>query len=847
MERLSEAALDRSELIKRLLAIFVVELQDHLRVFNEQLLALEQRAPDLNKMEAVNTLFRAVHSMKGAARSVDALRLGKVCHSLEALLSPVRDGEFELTSELFTLLFEAADALSLAGKELQAGANDGSQQVLGPLLLRLEAFGQIASSRPPPQAMQMLDESAPAARSAQPARPAQVEPPSLPLPHAPATPAASIRPPSAAGTPERSTLLPGTPEEPLIPAQQQADPQAQPTAAKPAARSATMSFVLTGAEVSAGASNTQTIADSERDEHTSIRVPVRRLDALLWRSGELSIARRRFEGRRDEIAAVHESVAHMRARLRGMSERRRAGQRASDLLAGTDSKTVRMWHMTAEALERVENELSKLSAAVSDDVRSLERAAAPLEAEVHNARLLAFGEACEGLQRAARDLAKAGGKDIMLIIEGAALELDRAIIEGARSALMQLVRNAVDHGIETTEERVALGKSPRSKLSVRAAVRGDRVEISVSDDGRGIDLDALRAGAMRRGIEPPEDERELIALIFRPGFSTAKMVTDVSGRGVGLDVVSTQVESLRGELQVEFEGGHGTTFRMRLPLTASSLRALLVQSAEQLFALPNSHVQSLMRVGADSIAKSEGREMLLTVNGPVPLCSLREVLGLAGAEARATAAEDGKLLVVVLAADGRSVGLSVDSWLSEQELVLKPFGRRVRRLRHISAAAVLPTGQVSLVLKPHELVRSAFALRPRRGVSPTIAPPEVSKKKRVLLADDSVTTRTLEKSILESAGYEVITAPDGEQAFKLLQERGADIVVSDVEMPRLDGFGLAEAIRKSPRFRDLPVVLLTALSSEEDRARGLAAGADAYLVKTAFDQDNLLKTLRQLM
>ena len=828
--------MDRSELIKRLLAIFVVELQDHLRLFNEQLLALEQRAPDLNKAEAINTLFRSVHSMKGAARSVDALRLGMVCHALEALLTPVREGQSELTPELFTLLFEAADALSLAGKELQAGANDGSQQVLGPLQHRLEAFGQTGSSRPPSQAAQLGETPAsarPFVSSAAQARPA---PPVVEV-----RVAASSLQPSAAKA-ERATLLPSIPDEPLIP-----PTEPQPSADDPSAKATHMSFVLAGPDVRAAGASEPTLAESELDEHASVRVPVRRLDALLWRSGELSIARRRFEGRRDEIAAVYESVAQLRSRLRGLGERRRSGQRAMDALASVDAKTQRMWQLTTESLERIENELSKLTAAVSDDVRSLERAAAPLEAEVHNARLLAFGEACEGLQRAARDLAKAGGKDIMLIVEGAAIELDRAIVEGARSALMHLVRNAVDHGIETTAERVASGKPPRSKLSVRAAVRGDRVEISVSDDGRGIDLDALRAQAKRRGIEPPEDARELVALIFRPGFSTAKMVTDVSGRGVGLDVVCTQVESLRGELEVEFERGHGTTFRLRLPLTASSLRGLLVQAGDQLFALPNSYVQSLMRVGPDSIARSEGREMLLTVNGPVPLCSLRDVLALAGPEQRDLAASDGKLMVVVLAADGRSIGLSVDRWHTEQDLVLKPFGRRVRRLRHVSAAALLPTGQVSLVLKPHELVRSAYARRTRRSLSPAPAPSPVSKKKRVLLADDSVTTRTLEKSILEAAGYEVITAPDGEQAFKLLQERGADIVLSDVEMPRLDGFGLAEAIRKSPRFRDLPVVLLTALSSEEDRARGLAAGASAYLVKTAFDQDNLLKTLRQLM
>jgi two-component system, chemotaxis family, sensor kinase CheA len=840
----SEVPLDRSELIRRLLAIFVVELQDHLRVFNQELLTLEQRAPGLNTAESINTLFRSVHSLKGAARSVDATRLARVCHALEAILSPLREGNAELSTELFALLFESADALAIAAKELQAGATDGSMQVMNALERRIEAFGHtIASSRPPPSVSLIGDDSVP------PQPPAAVasERPFTPLPEAKLVP--SIMPPKAAVPMGPAAVLPPNMQ---LPAAGDSSPQAsagEPPVQPPvtATRTTLMSFVLAGPD--SRVSDSRPAPEAQTDEHASIRVPVRRLDALLWRSGELSVARRRFEGRRDELAAVHEAVAHLRGRLRGHAEQSRQRVRNHEDAPATGSKTERFLQGTAESLERVENELSRLSAAISDDVRGLERAAAPLEAEVHNVRLLAFGESCEGLQRAVRDLAKSSGKDVELVIEGATLELDRAIIEGARSALMHLVRNAVDHGIETPAERLARGKPARSTLSVRAAVRGDRVEVSVGDDGRGIDLDELRAQARRRGLVPPEDERELVAMIFRPGFSTARVVTDVSGRGVGLDVVCTQVESLRGELEVAFEKGQGTTFRMRLPLTASSLRGLLVQVSEQLFALPNSHVQSLMRVGPESIARSEGREVLLGPGGPVPLCSLGDVLALAGKET--VERRDGgerKLQVVVLAADGRSVALTVDRWLAEQDLVIKPFGRRVRRLRHVSAAAVLPTGQVSLVLKPHELVRSAYALRPRASLGQLLAPSEaVKKRRRVLLADDSVTTRTLEKSILESAGYEVITAADGEQAFKLLQERGADIVVSDVEMPRMDGHMLAQAIRGSQRFRDLPVVLLTALGSEEDRARGLASGASAYLVKTAFDQDNLLKTLRQLM
>jgi two-component system chemotaxis sensor kinase CheA len=588
------------------------------------------------------------------------------------------------------------------------------------------------------------------------------------------------------------------------------------------------------------------------EERAVVRVPVRRLDALLAQSGELAVARRRFETRREEIVALHEAVMHLRGNFRAFGERSRrislvssgkGGAAVSERrqAAGTSE---RLLQTTAEALEHIEADLSRLSSAVTDDLRNLERAAAPLERQVHRVRMLAFGEACEGLQRAVRDLGTAQHKDIDFAVEGADIELDRAIIEGARSALLHLVRNAVDHGIEAPDVRARAGKAARASLIVRAAIGGDRVEISVSDDGRGLDLEAIAATARARGLHIPDDERELRRLIFEPGFSTASKVTDVSGRGVGLDVVRAQVESFRGEVDVSFERGRGTRFVLKLPLTTSTLRALLVTASDQSFAIPNSSVRSLVRAASEQIGHVEGREMLLAAGGPMPLCSLRNVLGLTGNE---PARGDGKLPVVVLEADGRSVALSVDGWIAEQDLVLKQLGRRVKRVRHVSAAAMLPSGQLALLLKTHELVRSALALAPVRRLAAQLEPQQAISAKRVLLVDDSVTTRTLERSILEASGYEVIPAADGAQAFKLLQEKGADIVVSDVEMPRMDGFMLTEAIRGSKRFRELPVVLLTALGSEEDRARGLACGADAYLVKSAFDQDELLELLRQLI
>ncbi|MCY1018975.1 hybrid sensor histidine kinase/response regulator [Pyxidicoccus sp. MSG2] len=547
-------------------------------------------------------------------------------------------------------------------------------------------------------------------------------------------------------------------------------------------------------------------------ETLPVRVSAQKLDALLARSGELRVATLRLDGRAEALEAVRESLAQAREAVRGT-----AGE---------------------TALRRAETELSRVARELAADRRALGGVATGLDDEVRRARTLSFFEGCEGLERAARDVARSLGRAVRLEVHGGALELDRSLLQALREPLLHLVRNAVAHGLEAPEARRAAGKPEEGRVVLSARLLGSRVQVTVEDDGRGLDLDALRAQARARGLDAPEDDAEAARLAFLPGLSTASEVTRVSGRGVGLDVVRTQVEALRGTVEVSTRPGQGTAFLLDVPLTLSTLRVLLVSAGGQTLALASESVARLVRVAPGEVREVEGRPTWAAGDALVPLASLADVLGLPPGPPRARRG------AVLLAAGTARALLVVDEVLSEQEALVRSLGARVRRARHVSAAAVLPDGRLSLLLNPLSLVRAAGG-RPSTALFP--APAAQRTKRRVVLADDSPTTRALEQSILEGAGYEVVACADGAEAWERLQAGGADALVLDVEMPRMDGFALTEAVRASPRYSRLPVVLVTARGKPEDKARGLQAGASAYLVKSAFDPTSLLETLRRLL
>lgn len=583
----------------------------------------------------------------------------------------------------------------------------------------------------------------------------------------------------------------------------------------------------------------------------SVRLSSAKLDQMLSLGGELLVARRRIEGRDADVDRLVEMAKRWDAEwrmaeggVRNALRQNGNSPNTSRASARTVHSPTRLMERTRENLQWLTRQLDNLASGLAADRRVLEQVAAPLEAEVVRARMVPFAEACEGFPRAVRDLARNAGKEVNLIVEGGEIEIDRSIAEGIKDPLLHLIRNAVDHGIEIPAARVAAGKATQGRITIGAALRSGRIEIVVADDGSGFNADAVREQARKRNLPIPENDQEIARLVFAPGFSTSPIVTTISGRGVGLDVVKTAVESRRGSVNVASEPGSGTRFVLSMPLSLAILPALLVMAGGQTYAFDNAAVRSLMRVGTEELGTIEGRDVLTSDRGPVPVFSLTEILGQPTYE---TPRVGGKAPVVILGAGADLAAFAVDELLAEQEVVVKDLGPHLRRVCNVTGATVLPTGRIALILNATDLVRTALGHAPSQTLSAALAAQPTEAKKRLLVIDDSVTTRTLVKSILEAAGYEVLDAVDGMEAWQILQEKGADLVVSDVEMPRMDGFALTEAIRGSKRLQNLPVILVTAMETEQDRMRGLDAGANAYLLKSAFDQTNLIETINQIL
>lgn len=500
-------------------------------------------------------------------------------------------------------------------------------------------------------------------------------------------------------------------------------------------------------------------------------------------------------------------------------------------------------------------QVGELRSGIESDERRLTQVTADIEDEVRRTRMLSVSSAFDPLHRLVRDLARDLGKDVILEVEGGDTEVDRSVLEQIRSPLTHLIRNAVDHGIEDPQVREAAGKPRRATIRLAATQRGGSLMLAIADDGSGIDVDAIRAAATRLGVVTQDQlrimsERDILRLIFRPSFSTTGAVTDISGRGVGLDVVRETVERLNGMVDVASESGAGTTFTLSLPLSVATTQALLVEVSGMTYALPIGAVSRIVSAARDEIGRAQGREMIVLEDGPVVLVRLEDVLQLTSDEDHATARRP----VIVIGSDERRLGIAVDALIGTQDVVVKPLPRPLERVRHVAGATVLASGDVVVVLNTSDLVRSAVrtAVRVERILERPAANAAAGRGPSsgggsVMVVDDSIVTRMLEKSILEAAGYTVQVAADGVEAIRALHMAPVDLVVSDVNMPNMDGLVLTQQIRADAQLRHVPIILVTSLDSPDDQVRGMEAGADAYIVKSSFSQEGLLETVGRLI
>jgi two-component system chemotaxis sensor kinase CheA len=512
---------------------------------------------------------------------------------------------------------------------------------------------------------------------------------------------------------------------------------------------------------------------------------------------------------------------------------------------------------TEQAEERVQatfRQVEAIAARLRQDVAQLGVVTQGIADEVLAVRLLPVATVFVPFERMVRDLAQAQAKEIRLQLEGSETEIDRKILEQLRDPLLHMVRNAVDHGIESPDERRARGKPRTGTIRLEATHRGGAIEIQVADDGAGLDPARLRESAVARGLLSREQATALTAqaaidLIFEPGFSTSSTVTETSGRGVGMDVVREHLERLNGRISTASSPGAGTSFTLQVPLTLATTRAILVEQGGQLFAIPTSMVERNHRVRERDLVSIEGKQTVAIEGHPVPIVELADVLE----QPRATTEGPGAAQwrpFFVLRQDGRRVAVLADQLIGEQEIVVKPLGWPLRRVRNVGGAAMLGSGQTIAILNTSDMLKTAMQIAgasERPGTLAARAPQRAPRQRYVLVVDDSLPARTVQRSILEVAGYGTAVATDGAEALKVLHSQPIDLVISDVEMPTLDGFALTAEIRRDEKLRQIPVVLVTSLGAREHRERGVSVGADAYIVKGDFDQGQLLDTVGRLL
>jgi two-component system chemotaxis sensor kinase CheA len=463
-----------------------------------------------------------------------------------------------------------------------------------------------------------------------------------------------------------------------------------------------------------------------------------------------------------------------------------------------------------------------------------------LQEKTMRTRMVPVATVTDPLRRAVRELARSLGKRVRWEVRGEDTELDRGVLQQLSDPLLHLVRNAVDHGIESPEDRQAAGKSEEGVIRLHAMQLGSEVTIALSDDGGGIDFDLVRQEAARSepGATTASDE-ETRFMIFRSGLSTADFVSDVSGRGVGLD--RSHLEAVRGRIEVVSEKGRGSEFRVIVPITMAVLRCLLVRANGQRYAIPMHAVVRVTSVDSGEELSAEGRQVIWEDGHPVPIAGLSQALG--------GPAETGGGALVVIGGLTRRYALRVDELIGQQEVVVKPLGRVLPLLEAFAGAYVEPDGSVVLVIDPAGIIERARLIDRSAGVDVVEADVGLSteQKGRVLVVDDALTVRELQRSILERAGYEVVVAVDGKEALTRLAEGTFDLVLSDIEMPRMDGLELTEAIRSRANLAGTSILILTSRASEADKQRAMDVGADGYIVKSAFNASSLLSAVERLM
>jgi two-component system, chemotaxis family, sensor kinase CheA len=814
------------ELFKKLLATFTEELNEQCQSMTTDLLKLEKNKEVPN---TIVSIFRSAHNIKGAARSIGVTDVGEIAHHIESLFTNIQNKSIQITPHLIDLCLQAVDTMRMS---LQAFIDKKPLSFdLNQFLSRLTSDEILAPSQ---------DQSMKTTSNAD----------------------------------ETQTTIPQDETQTTIPHM-----------------------------------------ESSPKEQESIRVSVKKLDRVSSLTEEVQVTKIALDDHDEELNKLM-----IKAKQFDLSWKESGPivQRLSDIESAHHLQHIQhvqqLYHDHSDRFMEMRNMIQHLNNTMRRYLNELNMLSNSLLEEVRLLRLIPVSTLFNMFPRTVRDMAHELNKHVELEITGDSVKMDKMVLEQLKDPITHLLRNAIDHGIEDAKTRQAKGKSTLGHIHIDVHEQGDNILISISDDGAGIDIKHLAKKAVAKQMMTHAEcsqasDDVLLELIFRPGFTTKEIITDVSGRGIGLDVVKSNIDNLKGHIHIKTNVDQGTTFYLRVPLTLASERGLLIQSAGQPFVVLTDLIERVLNVSVDDIINVEMTQAILINKHPVPLYTLSDILDLprkttansdtlglpdktiansdtidfprktiANSDTigfpqktianldtigfpqktianldtigfpRNSFSKQNNLPIIVLKKGWRTIALLVEEIINEREIVIKRLQAPLNNIPCIAGGTIAYNGQVIVVLNSHDLIARAFQMRKSSPITLSdqaeIATPT---RPRILVVDDSITTRTLEKNILENKNYHVTVAVNGKEAWELLQNQSFDLLITDIMMPIMDGFTLTQRVKQSDALCAMPVIIVTSLGSEIEKKRGIDVGADAYIVKNEFESDKLLQVVEQLV
>lgn len=782
----------QEDFLRELLIDFKLEAVEHIGEIINGLLVLEKGDQPHQEQALIEKIFREIHSLKGASRAVNQTLIEQLCMSFESVFHAIKNEKIKLQTAYFEPFYKACDTLQLLIDTMNHDKPAVSVQQIQQLSRSFEA---------------MVSENNPKTRSLfqQIQNKAEAKPDTV-----------------ATETPLLKTLAAKEKlfEKPLIESEPEKITKLQ-TPHPPEASSLG--------------------ADSE-----TVRVATSKLYELLRQAEEMVSIKSALSYQIDQLQSLQNNFSNWRRLLREQNRDDKFQKDTSDINPDAAVAQTHFIKQHDEAIARLRASLEKLKHGTARSVHEL-------QISVKKTLMFPFASLLNVAPKIVRDLSKASDKEVELLIRGGEIEIDRRILEELKDPLIHLIRNCIDHGFETKKERLLAGKPLKGTLRIDVQYdSSQKIELRISDDGGGIDLEKLKASALKNHVVTADEllgmkDSEIQMLIFSSGTSTSKMITDVSGRGLGMAIVAEKVTKIEGSIKLE-STKMGTTFVISLPQTLTSFRGILVSVVNQLFVIPTTAVVKALHIRPDMIKTVGSRPAITFFEENIGLAKLSDILGIASRIRGFESTGGFHVLVVQLAQ--KKMAFVVDEVLGEYDGVVKSLGVQLKNVRNIAGATLLGDGRIVPIIQVSQLFESAQAFRHKKTSVDSVMPihkQTESAPKKILIAEDSITVRNMLRNLVEAAGYAVKTAIDGQEGLALLQAEDFDLVVSDIEMPHMNGFELTTSIRQQASLMHLPVILVTSLDSADDRQKGLEVGANAYIIKGSFEKGNLLETIKKFI